>query len=107
MLKIYPEENVLEVALTENNYTIKCETEDIGVPPGILKWFRNSHQENLLPSKKQKMTLVSHNFPTIKREDTGVYTCTAWNSIGRVSKTVLLKVLGKKGATYCKHLKDT
>lgn len=57
-----------------------------------IKWTKNK-SELQVPSDKYRGGGVADNFITILRpceDDKGLYTCTVWNAVGSVSKSVKL-----------------
>ena len=88
--------------VTERN-TVKFTCEAIGYPPPIVVWNRNNgtlsdrvsvSDSVSVPTGNGNVTRVSVNLTitNASREDTGVYTCSANNSIGSDNRNVSITV---------------
>ena len=87
--------------LERNTITITCET--FGYPPPTIVWSRSNgtlsdrvsvSDSVSVPTGNGNVTRVSVNLTIINasREDTGVYTCSANNSIGSDNRNVSITV---------------
>ena len=88
-----------------DNITITCES--IGNPLPTIIWSRTNGARVLVVdsgnyTESQNASKVSRNLTitNTSREDTGVYTCSANNSVGSVSSNVSITVQCKFVATY-------
>jgi len=89
------------IVLERNIITITCET--FGYPPPTIVWSRSNGSLSdrvsvsdsvSVPTGHGNVTRVSVNLTitNVSREDTGVYTCSANNSIGSDSSNVRITV---------------
>ena len=92
-----PVNNITTVIINENNSTeIICEA--IGYPPPTVVWSRTngtlSDRVSVSDSFPGNMTRVSANLTitNASREDTGVYMCSANNSVGSDERIVNITV---------------
>ena len=110
---IYPFNDV--IVGERNITTITCEA--IGYPPPTIVWSRSNgalsdrvsvSDSVSVPTGNGNVTRVSVNLmiPNASREDTGVYTCSANNSIGSDNRNIIITVQCKAVllAMYFMHI---
>ena len=99
------------IVLERNSVTINCEA--LGYPPPSITWSgldetlsdRVSVSDSVhVPTGYGNVTRVSVNLTitNASRKDTGVYTCSANNSVGSDSSNVSVTVECKLSLTCCK-----
>ena len=72
-----------------DNVLVWCATLNYGNPKSRLRWFRNNEV------KPMSFLSVGLTINSVKRNDTGNYTCKTINVAGEMSKTYELIVFGK------------
>lgn len=105
-----PDPPKLEVENKEINETVKrkkddritifCLVNDRGNPKGTLRWNKSSGAMALDKVNEVSSTNLSLDFMSLRKQDTGNYTCSIGNEVRIQKKSFLLIVLGEVSSDW-------
>ena len=105
-----PDPPKLEVENNEINETVKrkrddritifCLVNDRGNPEGTLQWNKSSSAMALDNVNEVSLTNLSLDFVSLKKQDTGNYTCSIGNEVRIQKKSFQLIVLGEVSSDW-------
>lgn len=84
----------------DDRITIFCLVNDRGNPEGTLQWNKSSSAMALDNVNEVSLTNLSLDFVSLKKQDTGNYTCSIGNEVRIQKKSFQLIVLGEVSSDW-------